>query len=217
MSSAEADEADRGGLTARLFEAGAPFVDAQLRHPTLEAIQAGQLADAGASYWLEQDYLFLQAEIAVLARLAWQAPRQHQGELLRLAWNVTEHEIPAHAKMSARFGADLDHAAMGPVTRSYTQWLTDAAADYGVGLTALLSGLWGYSALGQRLEVPSEPRFRAWVESYRQPEFPALARRFADRADEAGPDPDRALGAFLTGMAHEIAFWAIPQSPGGRE
>jgi thiaminase (transcriptional activator TenA) len=210
MSSARTGEADRGRLTERLSEAGAPFVDAQLRHPTVMAIQSGQLPDAAASYWLEQDYLFLQAEIGVLARLAWQAPRPHQGELLRLAWNVAEHEIPGHKAMCALFGADLDRAEMGPATRSYTRWLTDAAADYGVGLTALFSGLWGYSTLGQQLEVPAEPRFRQWVESYQSPEFPVLAGRFAGMVDEAGPDPDRALGAFLTGMAHEITFWTVP-------
>jgi thiaminase/transcriptional activator TenA len=199
-----------GGLTGRLFEAGEPFVEAQLRHPTVTAIQAGQLADAAARYWLEQDYLFLQAEVGVLTRLAWQAPRHHQRELLRLAWDVVDQEIPGHHALSGPFGADLDHAELDLVTRSYTRWLTDAAADYGTGLAALLSGLWGYSTLGQRLEVPAEPRFRRWVESYRSPEFPALAGRFAGMVDEAGPDPDRALGAFLTGMAHEIAFWAVP-------
>jgi thiaminase (transcriptional activator TenA) len=198
------------GLTGRLFEVGAPFVEAQLRHPTVVALQAGSLAEAAARYWLEQDYLFLQAEVAVLTRLAWQAPRQHQEDLLRLAWNVVDQEIPGHKSLSGPFGADLDHAEMGLVIRSYTGWLLGAAADYGTGLAALLSGLWGYSTLGQRLEVPAEPRFRRWVESYQAPEFAVLAARFAAMVDEAAPDPDRALGVFLTGMAHEIAFWAVP-------
>jgi thiaminase (transcriptional activator TenA) len=210
MTNAGTVETGHSRLTKQLFEAGAPFIDAQLRHPTVKALQAAQLSDAAARYWLEQDYLFLQAEIGILARLAWQAPRQHQRELLRLACNVAEQEIPGHKTLSAPFGADLDHPEMGLTTCSYTRWLTDAAADYSVGLTALLSGLWGYSTLGQQLEVPSEPRFRRWVESYRSPEFPAMAKRFADMVDEAAPDPDRALGAFLTGMAHEIAFWAVP-------
>jgi thiaminase (transcriptional activator TenA) len=210
MSSAHPNRAHSGTLTRRLFEAGAPFVEAQVRHPTVTALQAGSLPDAAARYWLEQDYLFLLAEVGVLTRLAWQAPRQHQHELLKLAWNVVEREIPDHKVLSTAFGADLDHAEMGLVTRSYTRWLTDAAADYGTGLAALLSGLWGYSTLGQRLEVPSEPRFKQWVESYQPPEFPALAARFAAMTDEAVPDPDQALCAFLTGMAHEIAFWAVP-------
>jgi thiaminase/transcriptional activator TenA len=210
MSNVQAGGTHSDMLTRRLFEAGAPFVEAQLQHPTVTALQAGCLPDAAARYWLEQDYLFLQAEVGVLTRLAWQAPRQHQQELLRLAWNVVEREIPGHKALSAPFGPDFDQAEMGLVTRSYTRWLTEAAADYGIGLAALLSGLWGYSTLGQRLEVPSEPRFRRWVESYRSPDFPALAARFAAMTDEAGPDRDGALCAFLTGMAHEIAFWAVP-------
>jgi thiaminase (transcriptional activator TenA) len=210
MSAIHPGGAQSSGLADRLFEAGAPFVEAQLRHPTVRALQDGRLADAAARYWLEQDYLFLQAETAVLARLAWQAPRQHRAELLRLAWNVVDREIPEHRSLSAPFGADLDHAEMGLATLSYTRWLTGAAADYGVGLTALLSGLWGYSTLGRQLEIPSEPRFRRWVVSYQSPEFPALAERFAAMVDEVAPDPAPALGAFLTGMAHEIAFWTVP-------
>jgi thiaminase (transcriptional activator TenA) len=202
-------------LTSRLFEAGAPFIEAHLRHPTVIALQEASLPEAAASYWLEQDYLFLQAEIGVLTRLAWQAPRRHQEELLTMAWNVMDKSIPAHRSLSEPFGADFDHAEMGLVTRSYTGWLTDAAGDYGTGLAALISGLWGYSTLGQRLEVPAEPRFKRWVESYRSPEFAALAGRFAVMVDEAAPDPARALAGFLTGMAHEIAFWAVP-SGGGR-
>jgi thiaminase (transcriptional activator TenA) len=199
-----------GGLSRRLFEIGMPFVEAQLRHPTVQALEAGQLADPAARYWLEQDYLFLQEEIRVLTRLTWQAPRPHQADLLRLAWNVADEEIPNHRELSALFGADLDNAVMGPVTCSYTRWLIDAAADYGTGLTALLAGLWGYSTLGQRMALPSEPRFNRWIGTYQEPEFPVLAQRFSQMVDEAAPAPHRALCTFLTGMAHEIAFWAVP-------
>ena len=201
--------ADRS-LSEQLFEIGTPFVAAQLRHPTVQALEAGRLPDAAARFWLEQDYLFLHEEIRALTRLAWQAPRKHQETLLRLAWNVVSTEIPAHQELSGLFGADLDHAVMAPVTCSYTSWLTDAAADYGTGLTALLSGLWGYSTLGQRMALPAEPKFKRWVGSYQDPGFPQLAQRFAGMVDEAGPPPHRALCTFLTGMAHEIAFWAVP-------
>jgi thiaminase (transcriptional activator TenA) len=191
--------AERAGLSEGLFEAGRPFVAAQLQHPTVKALEAGQLPDAQARSWLEQDYLFLQQEIGVLTRLAWQAPREHQEELLRLAWNVVDEEIPGHRELCGLFGADLANLTMAPVTRSY-----------GTGLAALLSGLWGYSTLGQRMALPSEPRFRRWVASYQAPEFDQLAQRFADMLNEADPDPDLALCAFLTGMAHEMAFWAVP-------
>jgi thiaminase (transcriptional activator TenA) len=209
MSSQAPVGAGQGGLSELLMKAGEPFVAAQLRHPTVIALQTGGLDDAAARFWLEQDYLFLHEEIGVLTRLAWQAPREHQRELLRMACDVMEREIPGHRALSAPFGADLDHATMTLTTRSYTRWLTDAAADYGTGLAALLSGLWGYSTLGQRLQVPAEPRFARWVESYRQPGFPALAARFGGMLDEVKPEPHRALREFLTGMAHEIAFWSV--------
>ena len=171
----------------------------------------GDLSDAQARYWLEQDYLYLLDETQVLARLAWQAPLTHRRELIQLAWNVFHEELPNHIAMCARFGAELDRAQKGPATAAYTNWLLSAARDYGVGMIALLSGLWGYSRLGQRMAVPSEPRFREWVESYKDPAFPALADRYAEMVDELQVDRPLALATFLDGMKHAMAFWAVPQ------
>ena len=172
----------------------------------------GRLTDAQARYWLEQDYLYLLDETRVLARLAWQAPMTHRADLIGLAWSVMDEEIPRHIAMCRRFDAELDDAEKGPSTTAYTAWLLDAAADYGIGMVALLSGLWGYSTLGQQMSVPSEPRFRDWVESYRDPTFPALARRYADMVDEVRVDPRIAAATFLDGMRHALAFWDIPQA-----
>lgn len=178
----------------------------------MRALMDGSLTDAQARYWLEQDYLYLLEETRVLARLAWQAPPSHRADLIDLDWNVIHEELPKHITMCQRFGADLDRAVKGPATRAYTAWLLDAAANYGVGMVALLSGLWGYSRLGQRMSLPSEPRFREWVESYQDPAFPALARRFADMVDEVPVEPRLATATFLDGMRHALAFWAIPQT-----
>ena len=178
----------------------------------MRALMQGSLTDAQARYWLEQDYLYLLDETRVLARLAWQAPPRHRTDLIDLAWNVIHEEIPKHITMCQRFGAELDRAAKGSATYAYTAWLLDAAADYGIGMVALLSGLWGYSRLGQQLSVPAEPRFKDWVESYRDPAFPALARRYADMVDEVPVDPRIANTTFLEGMRHALAFWDIPQT-----
>ena len=178
----------------------------------MRALTHGSLTDAQARYWLEQDYLYLLDEIRVLARLAWQAPPSHRADLIDLAWNVIHEEIPKHIAMCQRFDADLHRAVKGPATSAYTAWLLNAAADYGVGMVALLSGLWGYSRLGQQMSVPSEPRFHDWVESYRDPAFPALARRYADMVDEVPVNQRIATSTFLDGMRHAFAFWDIPQA-----
>jgi thiaminase (transcriptional activator TenA) len=178
----------------------------------VRALMHGTLTDAHARYWLEQDYLYLLDETRVLARLAWQAPATHRADLIDLAWNVIHEELPKHIAMCRRFGAELDRAEKGPATTSYTTWLLDTAADYGTGMVALLSGLWGYSRLGQRMTVPTEPRFREWVTSYQDPDFPALARRYADMVDELTVNPRTATATFVEGMRHALAFWAIPQA-----
>ena len=178
----------------------------------MRALMQGSLTDAQARYWLEQDYLYLLDETRVLARLAWQAPPRHRTDLIDLAWNVIHEELPKHISMCLRFGAQLDRAQMGPATTAYTTWLLDMAADYGIGMVALLSGLWGYSRLGQRMSVPTEVRFRLWVESYQDPAFPVLARRYADMVDEVPVDPRQANATFIEGMRHALAFWDIPQA-----
>jgi thiaminase (transcriptional activator TenA) len=194
-------------LSDRLFEVGMPFIDRHERHPTVLGLTSGTLDERVARAWLEQDYLYLVEEIRVLARLAWLAPRAHQDHLIELAWRVIHEEIPNHEAMAAPFRPDLAHAQMGAACRAYAEWLIDAAADYGLGLVALLSGLWAYSTLGQRLSLPEEPRFCVWVASYQSPEFAPLARRFAAMVDESPIDPGKAVEVFLTGLEHGIEFW----------
>lgn len=198
-------------LTERLSEVGMPFVTRHLQHPTVLALMHGSLPDSAARTWLAQDYLFLLDEPRVLSRLAWQAPLRHRVDLIDLAAGVIHEEIPNHEKMSAMFGADLENARKTPVCNSYTSWLLETAGDYGVGLVALLSGLWGYSTLGKRMELPQEPRLRLWVESYKSPEFAALAKRFGDMVDETPVDAARACEIFEVGLQHGLDFWDVSQ------
>lgn len=197
-------------LSAHLQHLGAPFVEEQLGHPTVRGIAAGDLDERVFRSWLEQDFLFLQDYVRVFCRLAWQAPTAHLGDLVDLAHETLHGEMDLHRSLSAEFGADLDRAAKGPACVAYTGFLLDAAGDYGRGLAALLPCMWGYSTLGRRMPLPAEPRYRRWVETYRDPGFARLAARCAEMLDEADPPRSVAEEAFLEGMAHELAFWDVP-------
>lgn len=196
-------------LSARLRDVGMPFVQRHLDHPTVAALSRGDWPDESAKVWLEQDYLFLVDETRVLTRLAWQAPDHHRQDLVDLVWSVYHEEIPNHLKMCATFGARPDEATKNGACRAYTKWLLESASDYPTGLVALLSGLWVYSSLGVLMEVPAEPRFRAWVDSYKAPEFAELASRFAEMVDEVEVDFDKAREVFLVGLEHGIDFWDV--------
>jgi thiaminase/transcriptional activator TenA len=197
---------------ARALETyGRPLLDEQLRHPTVAGIGRGDLDEAVFRAWLEQDYLFLHDYVRVFARLAWQAPDEHLGDLVELAHATFFEELSLHRALAEEFGADLEGAVKGPACAAYTAFLLDAAASYGDGLAALYPCMWGYSTLGRFLaaDPPREPRYKRWVDTYADPGIAVLAARIAVMLNEAAPDPDRAQELFAEGMRHELAFWDV--------
>ena len=203
-------------LSQRLAERGLPAVRAQLEHPTVAGIARGDLDPEVFRSWLEQDYLFLLGYVRVFARLAWQAPDQHLGDLVDLAHSTWHEELALHRELAAGFRADLFGAVPGPACSAYTGFLLAAAGDYGRGLAALLPCMWGYSTLGRMLDAkpPPEPRYARWVATYADPGFAALAARCGQLLDEAGElglvDESAATAAFDEGLRHELAFWDVP-------
>ena len=202
-------------LSQRLAERGLPSVRAQAAHPTVAGIARGDLDPAVFRSWLEQDYLFLLDYVRVFARLAWQAPDGHLGDLVDLAHSTWHDELALHRSLAAEFDADLFGAVAGPATTAYTGFLLDAAENYGRGLAALLPCMWGYSTLGRMLaeHPPPEERYARWVAAYADPGFAALAARCAQLLDEAHADglvdEPTAIEAFDAGMRHEVAFWDV--------
>ena len=202
-------------LSQRLAERGLPSVRAQAAHPTVAGIARGDLDPAVFRSWLEQDYLFLLDYVRVFARLAWQAPDGHLGDLVDLAHSTWHDELALHRSLAAEFDADLFGAVAAPATAAYTGFLLGAAEDYGRGLAALLPCMWGYSTLGRMLaeHPPPEERYARWVAAYADPGFAALAARCAQMLDDAHAeglvDEPTAIEAFDAGMRHEVAFWDV--------
>jgi thiaminase (transcriptional activator TenA) len=202
-------------LSHRLAERGLPSVRAQAAHPTVAGIVRGDLDPEVFRSWLEQDYLFLLDYVRVFARLAWQAPDGHLGDLVDLAHSTWHDELALHRSLAAEFDADLFGAVARPATAAYTGFLLAAADDYGRGLAALLPCMWGYSTLGRMLaeQPPPEERYARWVATYADRGFAALAARCGQMLDEAHAeglvDEQTATEAFDAGMRHELAFWDV--------
>jgi thiaminase (transcriptional activator TenA) len=199
-------------LAQELETIGRPMLERQLRHPTVAGIARGDLDETVFRAWLEQDYLFLHDYVRVFARLAWQAPDAHLGDLVELAHSTFFEELSLHRALAGEFGADLGGAVKGPACAAYTEFLLETAGSYGEGLAALYPCMWGYSTLGRILadDPPAEPRYRRWVDAYADPAFVMLTGRVGAMLDEAAPDPERARAAFVEGMRHELAFWDVP-------
>jgi thiaminase/transcriptional activator TenA len=202
-------------LSCRLMERGLPAVRRQLEHPTVAGIARGDLDLHIFRAWVEQDYLFLLDYVRTFARLAWQAPSAHLGDLVDLASSTWHEELSLHRGLADEVEADLDGARKGPACAAYTSFLLEAAADYGRGLAALLPCMWGYSTLGRLLaeDPPAHPLYARWIGTYADPAFAALADRCAAMLDEAHHeglvDEPTATDAFDTSMQHELAFWNV--------
>ena len=218
------------GLSQRLFALGRPNLERQLAHPTVRGIAAGDLDQTRFRSWLVQDYLFLLDYVRLFALAAARAPDTDTlGRLVDLAHATFHEELSLHRAYAAEFGlaqADLDRAEKSPQCAAYTDFLlrTAATAEFAEVLAALLPCMWGYSELGRALAatgLPTESRYRRWIETYADPGFADLAAWCAALLDRAtGGLPAAHLAAceraLLTSLRHELAFWDA-EEPDPRE
>ncbi|HKQ00422.1 MAG TPA: thiaminase II [Actinomycetes bacterium] len=209
------------GLSQRLFRLGRPNLERQLAHPTVRGIANGDLDQKRFRAWLVQDYLFLLDYVRLFALAAARAPDTDTlGRLVDLAHATYHEELSLHRAYAAEFGlteVDLDRAEKSPVCAAYTDFLlrTAATGEFAEVLAALLPCMWGYSELGRALAatgLPTEPRYRRWIQTYADPGFAELAAWCADLLDRAADGlPAARLAAcehaFLTSLRHEHAFW----------
>lgn len=210
-------------FTGRLRKAAEPIWSAQHAHPFVRGIGDGTLSSDRFEYWVRQDHLFLieycrlfglaaarSPDLATLVRFA---------ELLR-ATAVTEMAL--HRELASGLGiteAELEGQPMAPATHAYTDFLlrTAATADFSELCAALLPCMWGFSEIGLELAKgprPADPRLAAWIDSYADPEFAALAGWCRDLVDGLAAQAalnarSRMEAAFMTSSRYELAFWEM--------
>jgi thiaminase/transcriptional activator TenA len=208
-------------FAAELRTASADVWEAQHAHPFVRGVGDGTLDEARFRFYVRQDYRFLIDYGRLLALGAARAPRlAEMRRFAALAQGVLETEMALHVGFAERWGigaAELEAEPMAPATAGYTDFLlrTAALGDYAELVAALLPCMWGYAEIGARLAaagVPAHPGYAAWIATYADPEFQALAVWARELADAAGADAGagtraRMHAAFRTCSEHELAFW----------
>jgi thiaminase/transcriptional activator TenA len=210
----------------RFRQAADPIWESQHRHPFVCGIGDGSLDAERFGFWLRQDYLFLMDYSRLFATAVLRAPDlEAMTRFAALQHETLTREMDLHRSYVAGFGiteGDLEREAKAPTTQGYTDFLlrTATTGDYTELLGALLPCMWGYSEIGLRLAergLPHDERYRAWIESYADPEFAELARWCRELTDDACANlPEmaivRAESAFLTSSRYELAFWEMAWS-----
>jgi thiaminase (transcriptional activator TenA) len=208
-------------IAAELRAASADVWEAQHAHPFVRGIGDGTLDEARFRFYVRQDYRFLIDYARVLALGAARAPRVNEmRRFAALAQAVLETEMTLHVGFAQRWGiaaAELESEAPAPATRGYCDFLlrTAAVGDFAELCAALLPCMWGYAEIGQRLAAagpPDHAGYSAWIGTYADREFQALAAWARELTDAAGADAgagatERMHAAFRTSSELELGFW----------
>ncbi|HET9582385.1 MAG TPA: thiaminase II [Gemmatimonadota bacterium] len=206
-----------------LFAAARPIWEAQLEHPFVQGIAAGDLDEDVFRRWVVQDYLYLKEFARVFAWAAAKADRLASMGWYAAALDLTLNtEMELHRTYAARFGIsarDLEAGGMWPTTRAYTDFLVRTAADGDLAelVAALLPCAWGYAWLGGRLaeqDRPPDRRYADWIEQYASTEFQQAAGWLRDEMDRLAADApagrrERLRDLFLLSSRYEWMFWEM--------
>jgi thiaminase len=177
-----------------------PLWSAATRHPFLDAVRDGTIADAAFDRWLAQDALFVADLLAFQARLLGRAPRQAHAALADGCVALVA-ELDWFEVMATRRGIDLGATAL-PATLAYRALLLRLdAAPY----TAAVTALWVLERvylLGWASAASSTSPFGEFVEHWTAPGFAGYVDALGELATLDGQDD---LVADV--LTHEVAFW----------
>jgi thiaminase (transcriptional activator TenA) len=215
-------------VSADLRAAAAEVWDAQHAHPFVRGIGDGTLDEERFRFYVRQDYLFLIDYGRLLALAAARAPRvAEMRRFAGLAQGVLETEMALHVGFAQRWGVtadELEREPPAPATRGYCDFLlrTAALGDFAELCAALLPCMWGYAEIGAALAAagpPAHAGYAAWIATYADPEFQALAEWAREltngAARDAGPGAlERMHAAFRTSSELELGFWEAAWSSG---
>lgn len=221
MSAEPVPTSSEQGFSARAWAHVQPWYEAVLTHPFVTALLDGSLdADVFARY-LVDDAHYLAGYGRALALAAARAPdTDGLGLLAGAAQGAVLAERVLHREHLA--GRGLDPDATGgpeptPTCLAYLHTLVaDAAlAPVGVAVAGLLPCFRVYAEVGAHVAARAtgaDHPYRAWVDTYADPDFAAAVRSAEQLADRlaVGAHPDeqqRMLVAYERSVRFEWMFW----------
>ena len=204
-------------LSADLWAASADLAGQALRHPFVRALGDGSLPRAAFAGYVAQDAFFLESFARAYALALARSP--DTGTLLALADLLAgvRDELGLHASYAAGWGIDTAAVEPAPATLAYTDFLLATAATGGVGLVcaAMTPCMRLYAHLGAALDADAAGPYAAWVQTYADPGFEALAARLEQLLDAHARDTPAVRAAYRRAMELELAFFRAALPPGG--
>jgi thiaminase/transcriptional activator TenA len=175
---------------------------AATRHPFLDAVRDGTIADEEFNRWLAQDALFVADLLTFQARLLARAPRPAQGVLAGGCVALVE-ELDWFEVQAGERGVALDQPALA-ATLAYRELLRRLDT---MPVDEALTALWVIERvylLAWSSAVSNSSPLREFVEHWTAPDFAAYVDALGELAAPEGKDE---LVAEV--LSCEVAFWEM--------
>lgn len=223
-ATAPVDDAAGGeSFFATLCAANTDLHHAAMTHPFVAGIGTGSLSDDAFAAYLAQDYLFLTQYVRAQALGAAASPDlDSMGRMVALLHSTLAEELDHLIALYEQFGgtrAALAATEALPACQAYTDHLltTAHAGSLFWTIASMLPCQWGYGEIGRALQapgMPSDPRFRQWIEEYAADSYHELVQEIVARfdalaAEESAAARARAARIFRLSSRHELAFWEM--------
>ncbi|MBD3205930.1 thiaminase II [Candidatus Bathyarchaeota archaeon] len=195
-----------------------------LRHPFIKELGEGTLPMDKFTYYIKQDYLYLE-EFARCIGLA--ASKAGNIDSMR-AWaekmaGCLRYETEMLEDLSAKLNLpkeEISDAEFSPTNRAYTNQLLKVAYSGTIGenIAALLPCMWTYQDVGEVVkhitQVHIHPLYEEWCQAYSAPEYVNLVKTYIDSlnsyASRAGDSQkDLMKKHFALSLKYEFMFWEM--------
>lgn len=211
-------------FSRRLLEAGQPIYEAILDHPFVQGIAHGSLPDEALTFYVGQDFNYLNAFIAVYASAIGKCEHRGQMEFFsRQIDFILDSETHPHHVFCDVAGVpyeSLQHEPMAPSTYLYTEHMHHAArtGDLIDVVASLTPCAWTYIAMAKTMvaEGRNHPGnvFAPWIDFYAglsttgESVLPSMLALLDEQAGRYGEEHlRRTEEIFLISCELEWEFW----------
>ena len=203
-------------FTSLAWEKSLPIIKEIYRHPFITELISGSLDKRCFSFYLQQDWMYLNDFSQALISTALLAPTNEEAAcFIKLAHEVSLVEQNLHLTFLSSYNTPKEVKST-PACFHYTNYLraTIARGDYGKSLAALLPCFWIYQNVGQHIfdrSVDQNP-YADWINTYASQEFSKSVESMIEMTNGAlgnknAHNQEEAIHAFEISAVFEYQFW----------
>jgi thiaminase/transcriptional activator TenA len=196
--------------------------DAILCHPFIEELGKGSLPIEKFTYYIKQDFLYLEEFTRCIGLAASKAESIDSMQIwAEMMAGCLKYETEMLEKLSTKLNISAEvipKTELSPTNRAYTNHLLKIAHSGTIGenVAALLPCMWTYKDIGEIISkfngVQAHPIYSEWCLAYSKPEYLNLVQTYLAFIDKYALDAsirqkNKMRSHFSLSLRYEYMFW----------